>query len=238
MLLLDYKGKDLPLNLFWVSIFLHHKEENFIMKLKKIVSLALAGIMAVSMLAGCSGNSNSGNTQEPTTPATGISAKVDGMLDQKDKIELTDNSTYASYLASAIEKADLKAGDLLDVTTMNWATTGTVVTELQNSFKYNVVNYVTTQTVASFSKPTTADEKVYMSLFVAPGAKSEDVVLNALVAKLDSVLTKDNLPKTITVGTDYYNEKYTGSVSMQKVTDGSTSAWYILVTIENEASKV
>ena len=51
------------------------------MKLKKIASLALAGIMAVSMLAGCKdgGNSNSGSSSENTNTTSGYSA----MLGQK-----------------------------------------------------------------------------------------------------------------------------------------------------------
>ena len=36
------------------------------MKLKKIASLALAGVMAVSMLTAC--NTTSGQPQNPTTP--------------------------------------------------------------------------------------------------------------------------------------------------------------------------
>ena len=49
------------------------------MKLKKIASLALAGIMAVSMLAGCKdgGNSNSGSSSSETTgTASGYSAML------------------------------------------------------------------------------------------------------------------------------------------------------------------
>ena len=46
------------------------KEENFIMKLKKIASLALAGVMAVSMLAGCKGGNTvvdgNGNANVPS----------------------------------------------------------------------------------------------------------------------------------------------------------------------------
>ena len=45
------------------------------MKLKKIASLALAGIMAVSMLAGCKdGNGNSGSSSENTNTTSGYSA--------------------------------------------------------------------------------------------------------------------------------------------------------------------
>ena len=54
------------------------------MKLKKIASLALAGVMAVSMLAGCQ---NTSVNPEPTpnpdpTPATGYSAKLGDEIDE------------------------------------------------------------------------------------------------------------------------------------------------------------
>ena len=55
------------------------------MKLKKIASLALAGIMAVSMLTAC--NTTSEQPQDPTTPptttpATGKSAVFEAALDK------------------------------------------------------------------------------------------------------------------------------------------------------------
>ena len=50
------------------------------MKLKKIASLMLAGIMAVSMLTACDTTSNTPDTgdddQGTTTPVTGYSAKL------------------------------------------------------------------------------------------------------------------------------------------------------------------
>ena len=56
------------------------------MKLKKIASLALAGIMAVSMLAGCNTTSNTPDTgdddQGTTTPVTGYSAKLGDEIDE------------------------------------------------------------------------------------------------------------------------------------------------------------
>ena len=44
------------------------------MKLKKIASVALAGVMAVSVLAGCGANAgaNSGNTNTETETSTSI----------------------------------------------------------------------------------------------------------------------------------------------------------------------
>ena len=47
------------------------------MKLKKLMALAMAGVLAVSMLAGCKGNTiNNNDPVDPDAPATGISADV------------------------------------------------------------------------------------------------------------------------------------------------------------------
>ena len=60
------------------------------MKLKKIASLALAGIMAVSMLAGC--NAASSSSSENTAPATGLVGKVIENLDEDVTKKVTFNA--------------------------------------------------------------------------------------------------------------------------------------------------
>ena len=77
------------------------------MKLKKIVSLALAGVLAVSMLAGCKGNSSSSSTpNEPTEPvASGLSVKLGKAMDDamiNAKVNFVDNSELDSALQHAI----------------------------------------------------------------------------------------------------------------------------------------
>ena len=75
------------------------------MKLKKIASLMLAGVMAVSMLAGCQTTSNDQPTQpeQPTTPATGYSAKLQSELSAiaQDKITFSDSTELNSALEYA-----------------------------------------------------------------------------------------------------------------------------------------
>ena len=78
------------------------------MKLKKIASLMLAGVMAVSMLAGCSTTSN--EPQEPTTPPTttpvsGKSAVFEAQLtDLADmKITMEDNADLQAALDAAAQ---------------------------------------------------------------------------------------------------------------------------------------
>ena len=73
------------------------------MKLKKIASLALAGIMAVSMLAGCKdgGNSNSGSSSENTNQNTGYSAYI---LDKTDVAKLYVTAEDDARLTSAVKQ--------------------------------------------------------------------------------------------------------------------------------------
>ena len=77
------------------------------MKLKKIASLALAGIMAVSMLAGCKdgGNGNSSSSSENTNTATGYSAML------AEELKDTAAKKYVTFADSNSDKTALE--DLL-----------------------------------------------------------------------------------------------------------------------------
>ena len=75
------------------------------MKLKKIASLALAGIMAVSMLTACNTTSNTPDTgdddQGTTVPVTGYSAKLGN--------EIAEISTIAGKAVDWSDSADLQS---------------------------------------------------------------------------------------------------------------------------------
>ena len=75
------------------------------MKLKKIASLALAGIMAVSMLTACNTTSNTPDTgdddQGTTVPVTGYSAKLGD--------EIAELSTIAGKKVAWSESSDLQS---------------------------------------------------------------------------------------------------------------------------------
>ena len=88
------------------------------MKLKKIASLALAGIMAVSMLAGCNGSTGGNNGGEEggnEGQATGISTVVYENLSQaaKNNITLSDSAALNSALQQVVndyvDNADVDA---------------------------------------------------------------------------------------------------------------------------------
>ena len=76
------------------------------MKLKKIASLMLAGVMAVSMLAGCGESSSS--SSEPTTPptttvTTGIADAVNAVRSTCEKNTLNLTYTESSSLAEILQ---------------------------------------------------------------------------------------------------------------------------------------
>ena len=72
------------------------------MKLKKIASLALAGIMAVSMLAGCNGSSSS--SSEPTTPSVDNSFAAAVNAELSDEAKATLSLSSDSELTAALNK--------------------------------------------------------------------------------------------------------------------------------------
>ena len=79
------------------------------MKLKKIASLMLAGVMAVSMLAGCqNANVDPEQPTDPETPtATGYSVEMASNLSdaaKKDYIAFEDNADDLAALVDALGK--------------------------------------------------------------------------------------------------------------------------------------
>ena len=74
------------------------------MKLKKIVSLAMAGVLAVSMLAGCS-TTGTVTPNQPSTPATSVSANVDALVNQPAYVTFADSTQLDADLKDAVEYA-------------------------------------------------------------------------------------------------------------------------------------
>ena len=105
------------------------------MKLKKIASLMLAGIMAVSMLAGCKSNTiNEQPNEQPEEPASaGYSAMVGKNLsaDAASKVNMVDSTDLDSALKSAMDYvagSSVSMAYLLNyvptLTCVNWGTAG------------------------------------------------------------------------------------------------------------------
>ena len=214
------------------------------MKLKKIASLMLAGIMAVSMLAACGSAPVEEDPSSSETPATGVSATFANFLSGK-RVEFKDNATYAGYLADGLKEADPKSTNMSPITSVEaMDSTWNVFNKVEPKFDKNEIEYgdratkVTIDQFASNGIVKQANDELFIAMYAAPGSMKQDVVLEAVAAKLDSALGDKYLVNYNDVGDKRYDYDYTGSVSMQKVEDGSVSAWYVLVTLHIDATEV
>ena len=209
------------------------------MKLKKIASLMLAGIMAVSMLAACgegAGNNN-GGASSSETPATGVSATFAGYLKNGDRVDFDDNNVYQNYLASAIEKRDLNYSVLGNVDDVEAITDGDLYQNVKKLFNDGVIGYRDDRTIDDLDAISDMTDTTFTTLYQAPGSMEEDVVLKAVASRLDAKFDKNTLVNFFSDNNNTYDYDYTGSVSMQKVEDGSASAWFVLVTLSVDVAK-
>ncbi len=199
------------------------------MKLKKIASLALAGIMAVSMLAGCKdgGNSNSGSSSENTNTASGYSA----MLGQKAAETLSDNDRDKIFTFANNDKDQKALSDAIleigDSTLEYWVKNGYVDVLLENKYTdayesfmadadLDRTNLVDVGNTTFFNNSNAANTKKVGTIWVANGTVSMDKVLDKIFNQYKDAFKEAQ--KTGTIGTDAnevtYDFKYTVSVSV------------------------
>ena len=208
------------------------------MKLNKVLALALSGVMAVSMLAGCSGNSGNGDqTGEGETPIveSGAAASVIAALDSetKAKVSFSSNSALQTTLETAIRylgsgSNDVTAenirnvmlridADLTDKTEFPCVGVGSVVNGNENDDKKSQdVTLVYMLNV----KGADAD---YAAKKLAAEVEAADIE-----AKGGVTTCADLLDKSVVYGQDSQNEgywyafEYTGDMAFASVTDAVT----------------
>ena len=200
------------------------------MKLKKIASLALAGIMAVSMLAGCSGKTeNNENGSVVVTPGSSSIATAfnNGQdADNKVKVTFTADSKLESQLNQVVKLVGvLTTGDGIEnaIETLTGKTNGILYTSAANAKKGEVVT-------EWFGLA--ADSNTYWSETDAINAAARAV--NKQIASLP-LNNKDGK----TEGQKYIEFSYTGSVAVLTVenVDGTTSYYGVYSITQTAAEK-
>ena len=218
------------------------------MKLKKIASLMLAGIMAVSMLAGC-GEASSNSTETPdVTPVTGAAAIVNGELDKnKDKVSFTENNVVAGLMEDYYEENPIVSDDWNRGESGLNTLVDTTDSELMAAVK-NVVGNVpaSNNQITQFGISNTDKETHVTVYMVNNDFMSRDNALRMVGKAVDGLtLPKDNSFKSTTDlsgGSDRdatHNYSYTGTISAieAKSEGGTESVWVIAVSITQTASK-
>ena len=213
------------------------------MKLKKIASLMLAGIMAVSMLAACGSTGTETDPTEPETPATGVSAQFASYLLDKDAVAFSDNAENQNVLAKAVTKvedSDIKSFVKSNTGVVKAGEADDALAEVMKNVMYaGWTNTLTKDVVTNITRKNT-----YIGFYVAPGAMNQNDVLKQVAGQLDNnlnsdVLVEDNYDDEV-VGDVYYTYDYTGSVSIDKVEtkDGAASVYFVLVSVTVDATPV
>ena len=216
------------------------------MKLKKIASLALAGVMAVSMLTACGEANNNNDTQKPTepdvTPAAGysaifedrLSAKSDANISMSDRADLNNALKAALEFSSDAVIADrydevLSQGKVYFVDHESGTAIGQISTELINKAdadKESLKKNDEIGTVKLLNPNFDADSIAYdkdnadiVMLYVVTGVSAKGAVMEVAESLDDDI---DQLVRTYNsigaVGTTETLYNYTGSVSAETIT--------------------
>ena len=211
------------------------------MKLNKVLALALSGVMAVSMLAGCSNNSGNGGQDgegEGETTVTGFAATVASKLDDnKDNVTVTSNDVIDAALKAAMVKPDdnfitsnRAVSALTDV-----GTTGPVYVSLKDA-----LTDITFSKFGIFDNANSdnADEDANAAVvYYIGGDINTDRVAQLVADKIDGI----TLPERSDVDNDgtYYTYDYTVDVSCATATtkDGTASLNYIVVVLNQDVTK-
>ena len=208
------------------------------MKLKKIASLALAGVMAVSMLAGCAGKT--GTTDNDTVVDTSASSSVVAAFnDAQDE----DADVKVTFSSDSTLEADLKQA----IRTKGEGATDTDVESqmrLLNGMKDK--NWYTDTTANDEAKAGSTVTNLYVEKFDSSDYWNEKAVVkaaaNSFMTSLmegTGALDENNWKTAVDADKDsYLAYGYTGNVVMVSVTtvDGTTN-YYVAYTVTQTVSE-
>ena len=205
------------------------------MKLKKIASLALAGIMAVSMLAGCNGAASSGDDNGTTTTPVdnSFAASVNAEMNDKQKAIVTFESS--AELTSAVNAvADKFDSDELNVTSTGWANNTTIKNDFRDMLDADDEG-VSSDWTNNTSKRTAAD------IIIVPGKYTEEGLAKEIATYLGNNVVKNTvMPNGHNATSKFYKYTYTGDLAVTKVEslDGKVSAYVVGIVIEQTPTEI
>ena len=219
------------------------------MKLKKIASLALAGVMAVSMLTACNGNASS--EQPPVDPVepvdTSFATSVNDLMSGAHKAVLTFDSdaTLANVLEKVADK--ISSATLADSVANN---DGFVLNSDARDFRHLLgigrdnsltacVNFNTPVTSPftegvwpyskddggagwakwNFFKNDVASSSTVADLVVVPGGLTEEGVAEVVAEYAENLIDYGRLPNDGICNGNEYKYDYTGDIACVKITN-------------------
>ena len=208
------------------------------MKLKKIASLMLAGIMAVSMLAGCKDAASSSEPTKPETPVVGgYTATIYDLTSSTTKsvLKTKDNATLTTAFDRAEEQFMASYIDNFAQTSLSkvWGTGASAGPIVLDALDNNLgANYDVDKSNSDVSIVSKTVDKVYVSLYCITAGVNETNLNKDVAAKVNAMMDgiKNNVSGSDTV--DYY-------LTVDKFTKGSTNdgATVVMIAIERVTTK-
>ena len=216
------------------------------MKLKKIASLMLAGVMAVSMLAAC-GESNSTTTPvvppvDDNTATSAISAALNDQLfsKQADLLSFESNSKLASLLdriAEDDEDFEIRDGLVNGATRPTLLAPGGVNADITNivNAAFSGTNPAVVMTNADILV-NHDDNRAYLYVYTVDGSMQDvdqiaRAVMNGFNGLQEHVYDVVGIVDSTALSQDY---EYKGYAEMVKITNDNSSdtAWVVAVLVE------
>ena len=206
------------------------------MKLKKIASLALAGIMAVSMLTACgegTGNGNSGSSSSQPTAPTGYTASVLAETNlAKDFVTGTDDSKLNAMVNAVAEmKVNYRVPTGYSLNLLNdpvaWNTAARMMTGAMNKPGVNGL-----EGLSGLNAPTESNDGVYYALYYIENKYADNLVDSLVADKLDSIAKSViNSNNTNVNDTDYTVSVAKADMKISEAASGTTKDGFVLVGI-------
>ena len=230
------------------------------MKLKKIASLMLAGVMAVSMLAGCNTASNGGNNsgegegEGEGTVVSGYSATLKdalkGDVKDMDNVTFQDNASYAAALQKALNNVtDVSVKWIAEHTTavVNAQTytnddckkmRAELAEALKIADKEFDVNDLSMEWYANGNGTTSTNRKVTEgALFAVNGTVGTDEAIKQVAGEVNNYLNKlpengEDKDSMTTWDYDYVVSVSVVNKALEPFAGYTTSATFIAVTVD------
>ena len=212
------------------------------MKLKKIASLMLAGIMAVSMLAGCKTGTTTDDGNTDVKPVASDAVAI--MNDAQSAVKFDNDADFDAALAAAAKKATHKnvKGATYEITPVE---DDPVYKELKKKLDVDANLVAKDNDIFFNALPESADKggrsKMLTGLWkVEANGLTEKAALEQVAAEMKGKINDvdEKYPDTVTLTGDNagtYEATYTGTVSIVTVNTSdsgeSETAYYIAVSV-------
>ena len=216
------------------------------MKLKKIASLMLAGIMAVSMLAGCKGSANSGEEENPVVPTTGVVAYANDAVSADDKEEYKFSGfTASTNLDSILKDLASNTGDFSkSVINGIFVAPSTVddYADVQNKLNDKLDGLLDANGTFTTIPADNVSEK-YGYIYTASGKLTQEEAVSKMVGKFADEVLDDVATSAVenTTTKTKYDPAYSAEVSVVRVSSSSASdesAWVLAIVLTQNVTKV